>query len=383
MQELANLMTRVKAEVRPYQQRIITKAIDLFCNQGLRSVLIESPVGSGKTFMGLIIAKLLQEKLGVRVGWIAMRRNLLAQAQTENEEKGIEAEIRYLSMFDKDPPTDFDLLIADEAHHSGAASMVHMLNVIKPRFILGLSATPYRLDRIDLCFDKVIKDAGIAALIQDGYLSQYHHYTIPRHTPETIVDFYCREPQRWGASLAYFHTLEQCYQADSLFKSKGIRSDVVTGSSDRETQLEAFKTGQLDVLLNCMVLSEGFNFPGLQTVFARPSCKGLTIQQCGRVLRKYPALPFKQIVQCQKTRWPFPRTAQSAIQFAWVDGSWRSLQVNPRIDEINRKVLRGLALAQTELPRWLSCRLVTSRRRRGQRAGQDQADSLPAELAMS
>src|SRR5262249_34706439 len=158
--------------------------------------------------------------------------------------------------------------------------------------------------------------------------SPYHHYTVPQHTPEKVVEFYAREPARWGKSLCYFHTLEQCRLADRLLKGHGIRSDVVTGSSDRESQLEAFRAGELDVLCNCMVLSEGFDCPELRTVFCRPSCKGVTVQMAGRVLRKHASLPFKQVVQCGRTPWPFPRTAAPALQYTWVDGQWRSLQAN-------------------------------------------------------
>ena len=45
----------------------------------------ESPTGSGKTIMGLAIARWMQQNLGYRVGWTAMRRNLLAQAVAENQ----------------------------------------------------------------------------------------------------------------------------------------------------------------------------------------------------------------------------------------------------------------------------------------------------------
>jgi superfamily II DNA or RNA helicase len=360
--DLAELLTRTNVQPRPYQQRIVTKAIDLFTRQGLRSVLIESPVGSGKTVMGLLTAKLMQQTPGLRIGWVAMRRNLLAQAREENEQKGINVELSYLSMFDKEPPTDIDMLVTDEAHHGGAASMARLYNLIRPRFILGLSATPYRLDRVDLCYDKTIKDAGIARLIQDCYLSSYHHYTVPRYTPESVVETYCREPQRWGASLVYFHTLEQCRQAATLLNSGGVRSTVVTGNSDREAQLDAFQEGKIDVLLNCLVLNEGFNFPALKTVFCRPSTKGVTIQMCGRVLRTHPAVPVKQIVQCQQTRWPFPRTALPQQQFTWTDGSWRSLTANPRINEINSRVLKALARTTAEAPAILR---PPSRPRRG------------------
>ena len=49
-----------------------------------RSALVLSPTGSGKTFMGLATASILQRTYGLRVGWTAMRRNLLTQASQEN-----------------------------------------------------------------------------------------------------------------------------------------------------------------------------------------------------------------------------------------------------------------------------------------------------------
>jgi superfamily II DNA or RNA helicase len=352
--DLDTLLAGMNVQPRPYQQRIVTKAVDLFINKGLRSILIDSPTGSGKTVMGLLIARALQERLGTRTGWVAMRRYLLAQAQAENENRRIGVAAEFISMFDREPPENLDLLVVDEAQHDAAQSMAYLHQRIRPRFILGLSATPFRADRVKLCFDTVLKDAGIQTLIQDGYLSPYHHYTIPQHLPQSVVDFYLRDRPRWGKSILYFHTLAQCHAADSLLRGAGVRSEVVTGDSDREAQLQAFRSGQLDVLVNCMMLSEGFDCPELKTVFCRPSCKGVTIQMAGRVLRQHPALPFKQIVQCMKTRWPFPRTATAALQYVWNDDQWRSLQVNPFIDRVHGRALQALAQSNAELPDYLS-----------------------------
>jgi superfamily II DNA or RNA helicase len=347
------LLAGVDVQPRPYQQRIISKAVDLFTNKHLRSILIDSPTGSGKTIMGLLIARALQDCLGVRVGWVAMRRYLLTQARAENLQRRIGVRVEFLSMFDRAPPTKSELLVVDEAQHDAAHSMAYLHQRIRPRFILGLSATPFRADRVKLCFDSVLKDAGIQTLIQDGYLSPYHHYTIPQHTPERVAEFYLRDRPRWGKSILYFHTLQQCHAADSLLRAAGVRSEVVTGDSDREAQLEAFRAGRLDVLVNCMMLSEGFDCPELKTVFCRPSCKGVTIQMAGRVLRQHPDLPHKQIVQCMKTRWPFPRTAAPALQFVWNDGQWRSLQANPFINRVNGRALQALAQSKTQLPAYL------------------------------
>jgi superfamily II DNA or RNA helicase len=352
--DLNDYLTGMDVQPRPYQQRIVTKAVDLFANKELRSILIDSPTGSGKTIMGLLIARALQDRLGVRAGWVAMRRYLLAQANAENDNRRIGVRAVFLSMFDRDPPADLDLLVVDEAQHDAAQSMAFLHQRIRPRFILGLSATPFRADRVKVCFDTVIKDAGIQTLIQDGYLSPYHHYTIPRHTPESIVEFYLRDRPRWGKSILYFHTLQQCHAADSLLRAAGVRCEVVTGDSDREAQLEAFRAGELDVLINCMMLSEGFDCPELKTVFCRPSCKGVTIQMAGRVLRKHPDLPYKQIVQCTKTRWPFLRTAAAALQYVWGDGEWRSLQANPFINQVNGRALQALAQSTAQLPAYLT-----------------------------
>lgn len=73
----------------------------------------------------------------------------------------------------------------------------------------------------------------------------------------------------------------------------------------------------------------------------------------GRVLRKHPDLPYKQIVQCLKTRWPFPRTAAAALQYVWNDGQWRSLQANPFINQVNARALQALAKCKTQLPAYL------------------------------
>jgi superfamily II DNA or RNA helicase len=61
------------------------------------------------------------------------------------------------------------------------------------------------------------------------------------------------------------------------------------------------------VLANCMVLTEGFDEPTLQTVWVRRSGRGPTIQMAGRALRKCPGMAAKQIVQCNRPAIPSSR----------------------------------------------------------------------------
>ncbi|MEZ6139914.1 MAG: DEAD/DEAH box helicase family protein [Zavarzinella sp.] len=353
MDYLEAFFQQMSVEPRRYQQRIIRQAVEHY-QKGLRSILIESPTGSGKTVMGLLVAASMQQQLGIKVGWVAMRRNLLAQAAATVREHQIPLEAHWISMFEKDPPCNLDLLIVDEAQHDAANSMAHLHSRIQPKYILGLSATPYRADKVKLCFDTVIRDAGIQQLMQDGYLSTYHHYTIPEYTPKSLAQLYSSDPARWGKSVAFFHQIEQCYSAQRLLQQAGINCDVVTGSSNREEQLDAFEAGKTDVLLNCMVLAEGFDCPTLQTVFCRPSGKGTTIQMAGRVFRKHPQVPLKQVVQCKKTRWPIVRTASAELQYIWHEEGWRTLDVNPHIQQVGLQMMHALAQTEITLPEYLN-----------------------------
>lgn len=356
---IETVFSQADVEGRPYQIRIGDKALAMFqgqftnrAGQLLReahSVLIESPTGSGKTVMGLAIARWMQEKWGFRVGWVAMRRNLLAQAEAENRLRRFGVDLRLISMFDKNPP-EADLLVVDEAQHDAAQSMANLHSAIRPRKILGLSATPYRTDRVKLCFERVLRDADIHNLILDGYLSRYHHYTMPEYTPRSVAECYAEDPDRWGKSLIFFHRLSQCQECYDHLARRGIRGEVVSADSDRERQLDDFAAGRVQVLFSMAILAEGFDCPSLRTVFCRPSGRSCTVQMGGRVFRKHPDHPFKQIVQCRSTRHPFPRTAAPAEQYIWQEGSWRTLRVNEHLAAIGRAALRVIAVSQAELP---------------------------------
>ena len=357
--EATPLFAGLEVESRSYQQRICRKAVDYFAGApgdgrgvsepAAHSVMVESPTGSGKTVMGLEIARQMQLRYGFSIGWVAMRRNLLAQAEAENRQRGFRVDMQTISMFDKDPP-QVDMLVVDEAQHDAAASMANLHCDIRPQKVLGMTATPFRTDRIKLCFDKVIKDAGIHQLIQDGYLSRYHHYTISQYTPESVAECYGREPQRWGKSLIFFHRRTQCEACHELLQQRGFRSDVVTATTNRQRQLADFAAGKIDVLLNMAILTEGFDCPSLQTVFCRPSGRACTIQMAGRAFRKYEAIPFKQVVQCRKTRHPFVKTALPEEQYVWSDEGWLTLKLNRRIAQISNLARHAIAQSQTKLP---------------------------------
>jgi hypothetical protein len=380
---------------RPYQRRIAGKADLMFRGEyvheqtgeheaSAQSIMIESPTGSGKTIMAMLTCATLQQAWpDLHIGWVAMRRNLLGQAAKENRDKRIGVQnIHYVSMFDKEPTELVRakrqgrpvLMVVDEAQHDAANSMTHLHNLIEPQFILGMSATHFRIDKMKLCFQKVIKDAGIHQLIQEGYLSPYHHYTVPRWEAEQLADVYCSDKDRWGKSAFYFKNLSECRQFARQMESRGVPFELVTGSTNRDLQIERMEhplgatytsrvkghtttqnTG-CDVLINCMVLTEGWDMPELKTAWVRDSGKGCTMQMGGRVFRQHKSLPFKQIVQSKLSKWPFMRTAIPQQSFVWMEDEWRSLTVNPKLNDINQNARIAIATTDVTMPDFITQR---------------------------
>lgn len=143
-------------------------------------------------------------------------------------------------------------------HHDSTDSMAHIHNTVRPKYILGMTATPFRSDRIKLCFDKVIKKAGIRYLIKEGYLSPYQLWNIPDWNVETVINTYLKDRRKWGKSLMFFRTQEECREAAFLLHEGNIFAEVVTAANKSET-VELFHNNELKVLINCMILTEGFD----------------------------------------------------------------------------------------------------------------------------
>lgn len=378
-----HLMGSIAIDPRDYQKRIVSQVLDMFSGRysnrngvqpPAKSVMIESPTGSGKTVMGMLAAAHMVKSEDVAVGWVAMRRNLLTQAVKENAEKGFNLPAHFISMFDKNPSTLVEarrsgkkvLMVVDECHHDAASSMTHLHNVIQPDYVLGLSATPYRTDKITLAFERVIKDAGIHQLIQAGYLSKYDHFTIPNWSVDTVAQAYHREPERWGKSVFFFKNLEECHSLQRILLGFGHKSEVVTGDTDVERQIADFTEGKVEILVNCQKLTEGFDCPSIKTAWVRDSGKGCTTQMAGRVFRIHPDLPKKQIVQSKLTRWNCIKTAMPACQYSWENGEWLSLTVNPKIEQINKIARMAIAKSKVKLPKFIASRGATiPLRRRG------------------
>jgi len=367
---------------RPYQREIAAECmkhlrasrkvgIAPVSGRRSRSVLIQAPTGSGKTLMGLICGAVLQNVLGLRVGWCAGRQELLRQAARENAKFDLGVELVMISMFDRRPP-NVDVLIIDEAHHDGAMSMATLHGVIDPSIVLGLTATPYRRDRVKLCFEKVIRSCSIQRLVDDGYLSRYRHFTIPCWAPTEVAAGYSRDRAKWGQSLIFFHTKAAASECLEALRAHRVKAELVTGTSDRDTQIKAFESGEVEVLLSMNILTEGFDCPSLRTVFCRPSSRATTVQMGGRVFRLHDGTPMKQIVQMRGTPMPFTRIVRPEEQHLLIDGQWRSLGATRELDGEIEAQRQRLADVKVDLPRFLTHGRGRPRTQRRRAAAADQ-----------
>ena len=358
-------------EIRPYQQEAVAACLAGFMENRCASVMLESPVGSGKTYMALETIHLLQEALGrrIRVDWVAPRRHLLQQVMEANMNLHRDT-IRPVSLFEKTPP-EADLVVLDEAHHEATQSCVLLYEKMKADFVLGLSATPLRTDRMKLSFQETVTTCSIDRLIREGYLSPFHSYVLPHYGPQIVGECYLNSPERWGKSIAFFQTVMECHQLQKVLALAGVPCEVVTAESDKDRQLEDFLSGRVRVIANVSMLTEGFDQPDIQTIFARDASRLPTIQMCGRGLRKFDGKGFCNIVQSAKTPYLFEKVAPAKRSFKLMNGQWMALQDGTEAIEAMIK----MSLALLERREQMRNERREASRGRARRAGPPRAGS--------
>jgi superfamily II DNA or RNA helicase len=223
-------------------------------------------------------------------------------------------------------PDRFFLVVVDEAHHATAATYRRVLEyfgVFDPqtrKLLVGFTATPKRGDGqgLDAVFQEIVFSRGLPEMIQAGYLAPVAGYRL-----ETDIDL-SRVKTRMGdfvtshLSLAVniaprndlvvnvfrSHLKDRqtlCFCVDvahahclaDAFNQAGIPAAAVSGEMERSVRakaLEDFRAGRIQVLANCMVLTEGYDEPSVSgIILARPTKSALLYtQMIGRGTRLHP-----------------------------------------------------------------------------------------------
>lgn len=327
--------------LRHYQEAAIQAVID----SPHRRNILALPTGCGKTILGLSLAS----KLGARTLWIAHRDELISQpaedigyvspeakwgiVKAERNEAFAE-NVVFASVQTIQNPARlevvkrsgaFGLVVADECHHATAPSWKRVLEGMGcfttggPR-VVGLTATPEREDQagLDAVFQAIAYQYHLHTAIQEGYLVPP---TFARHKIEvdldkvgtragdfkkealdlallragivrSIVDAYQAHAVGRRA-IAFVISIEQAEKTAEEFTARGIAATMISGETPteiRRQRLRDFAADKYRVMVNCMVLTEGFNDPGVDAILnARPTkSKSLYIQCTGRGLRLHP-----------------------------------------------------------------------------------------------
>jgi ATP-dependent helicase IRC3 len=213
------------------------------------------------------------------------------------------------------------LIITDECHHAAAASYQKIYATFPDALQLGVTATMARGDGVGLgsTWDDVVYKRSVLWMISKGHLVDVRTKRIDLAKldmgavklsrgdwqagdlgqalmdaeADTAIARAYREHAGDRQGIVFTPTVETAYAAVSALSRAGITSMVVDGATPTQTRreiYEEYRTGLLQVLVNCMVLTEGFDMPQAEVaVIARPTQSApLYAQMVGRVLRPWP-----------------------------------------------------------------------------------------------
>jgi DNA repair protein RadD len=323
-------------ELRPYQNRGVEQIRAAF-GAGHRSVLYVAPTGSGKTVLFTYIVTNAAAREN-RVVILVHRMELIDQVATALDDAGVMfgviaagyperplsrvqvASIASLAQRLDRHADAFDLIVVDEAHHGIARSWRRIIASMKKAKVLGVTATPARADGRGLgsLFDEMVAGPAVAELIRDGYLSKYQVYVptkgvdlsqvrtragdyavdqlakvmaAERLTDDAIADYARICPRRPAVSFCVDVAHSQAVA--KRFTQRGYHAAHVDGNTPRDERrrsIAALGRGDLDVLSNCGLISEGVDVPAIgAAILLRPTQSlALYLQQVGRALRPAP-----------------------------------------------------------------------------------------------
>lgn len=310
--------------------------------------LLISATGTGKTFLSAFDVRRFKPK---RLLFVVHRRNIAEAAlrsfkylipnvsmgifsgnTKETDSDFIFSTVQtihkkeYREMLDRDA---FDYIIIDEVHRAGAQSYQDIVDYFKPKFLLGMSATPERSDDFDIyeMFDhNIAYEIRLIQAMEYNLLCPFHYYGITDMTIDGIeiddksefniltselrVDYIIEKINEYGYSGDRIHGLifcsrkDECEKLSQLFNMRGYKTIALTGDSSEEMRqkaidsLESNDENSLDYIFTVDIFNEGIDIPKVnQVVMLRPTESAIVfVQQLGRGLRKNDSKEYVVII---------------------------------------------------------------------------------------
>lgn len=318
---------------RPAQE-LALKALEESMEEEYDKALAVMATGLGKTYLAAFFAERFK-----RVLFVAHREEILYQARDSFQHvhnskktglynatnKDIEADFLFASVatlsqehhLAKFQSEEFDLIVVDEFHHATAPSYMRIINHFKPRFLLGITATPHRLDNSDvfgICDGNVAITINFLDAIQKQWLAPFKYYGVYDDTDysqlrwvgtgyaeEDLARVQLRESMaemifsEWQSkkqtrTIGFCSSVRQAQFLANYFKQQGIHAISLDAKSDpdvRKSARQKLNDGELEIIFTVDLFNEGVDIPKVDTLlFVRPT-ESLAVftQQIGRGLR--------------------------------------------------------------------------------------------------
>ena len=296
--------------LRPYQQNCLD-AIRKAVLTGRRHLLVHLPTGAGKTYT---FAHLSEALGAARTMIVAHRSELLTQARKTLAKIGVDSELEQgTSTANPECATivasvqtlkngrlekfagKIDLLVIDEAHHGMAPTYLHLVRNFPNAIVVGFTATPFRSDEkelLDVFTGGIVFSMTIGDLTRKGYLvpiKTIDHKVSERYDPEEV--FAAHQKYAKGLKTIVFcrNVQHSLFVAGSFLHHK-VPAYALSGDTRKEDRTKAlirFAKGEIQVLTNCGILTEGFDEPTIEcVVLARKTeSRSLYEQMVGRGTR--------------------------------------------------------------------------------------------------
>jgi superfamily II DNA or RNA helicase len=317
--------------LRPYQNEIVERIRNSFISGKNRPLLV-LPTGGGKTVcfsyitsgasakgnrvMILVHRQELLDQCHRSLLAIGVEHGLIASGRTQDPTKNVQVASVQTLVRRLEQTKEPDLIIMDEAHHACAGSWGKVLNRWANARVLGVTATPERLDGKGLgsVFDDLVVGLDVSELINQKFLCQPIYYApsvVDLSAVKTVAGDYDRKqlnevmgsPKITGnavehykricngtPAIAFCTSIEHATQISNAFNESGVKSAVIDGKlsdAERMDRIKSLSDGRISVLTSCEIVSEGFDLPSCTTaILLRPTQSlSLHLQQIGRVLR--------------------------------------------------------------------------------------------------
>ena len=324
-----------KIELFDYQEDMKARIEKALCLH--RSVMAQMPTGTGKTYLlTAVIDSFVRANPKAKVWIVAHRRELVSQidetvrkfqsysSATSSLLSSVKAmSIQWLMRHYDEIEEEPGMIVIDEAHHALAKTYKEMWERFPKAKFLGLTATPCRLNGkgfTDL-FDVLVQSWGVPEFISKGRLATYDFVSIKSDgvtqrlidslqkrgadgdyqnkemdmllNKKPSIERLYRSLEEFGKDrkgIVYAINISHAQKITKLYQEHGVKAiaiDSKTPATERQQDIEAFKKGDIQVLVNVDIFSEGFDCPDVEFVqLARPTLSlAKYLQMVGRGLR--------------------------------------------------------------------------------------------------